>query len=108
MYVYIYIYIHVYTTDAKKCESIAECVPEELRFGWLEDCLEGRGTSVGFWGRGLSKLVISTVIIRVTPFRALISLLITYLLCRVLGHLQRRLTGLGVLINICFFLLGRL
>ena len=31
-------------------------------------------------GQGLSKLVISTVIIRVTPFRALITLLITYLL----------------------------
>ena len=31
-------------------------------------------------GRGLSKLVISRVIIRVTPFRALITLLITYLL----------------------------
>ena len=30
--------------------------------------------------RGLSKLVISRVIIRVTPFRALITLLITYLL----------------------------
>ena len=29
---------------------------------------------------GLSKLVISRVIIRVTPFRALITLLITYLL----------------------------
>ena len=31
-------------------------------------------------GRGLSKLVISRVIIRVTPFRALITLLITCLL----------------------------
>ena len=31
-------------------------------------------------GRGLSKLAISRVIIRVTPFRALIALLITYLL----------------------------
>ena len=31
-------------------------------------------------GRGLSKLVISRVIIRVTPFRALITPLITYLL----------------------------
>ena len=31
-------------------------------------------------GRGLSKLVISGVIIRVTPCRALITLLITYLL----------------------------
>ena len=31
-------------------------------------------------GRGLSKLVISRVVIRVTPFRALITLLITYLL----------------------------
>ena len=31
-------------------------------------------------GRGLSKLVIIRVIIRVTPFRALITLLITYLL----------------------------
>ena len=33
-----------------------------------------------FGERGLSKLVISRVIIRVTPFRALITLLITYLL----------------------------
>ena len=33
------------------------------------------------WGsKGLSKLVISRVISRVTPFRALITLLITYLL----------------------------
>ena len=31
-------------------------------------------------GRGLSKLVLSRVIIGVTPFRALITLLITYLL----------------------------
>ena len=33
-----------------------------------------------FKGRGLSKLVISRVIIRVTPLRALITLLLTYLL----------------------------
>ena len=31
-------------------------------------------------GRGLSKLVISRVIIRVAPFRVVITLLITYLL----------------------------
>ena len=36
------------------------------------DVLEG--------GRGLSKLVISRVIIRITPFRALITLLVTCLL----------------------------
>ena len=37
------------------------------------------GCSFGVYlkGRGLSKLVISRVIIRVTPFRALITLLIT-------------------------------
>ena len=34
----------------------------------------------GFTSRGLSKLVVSRVIIRVTPFRALITLLITWLL----------------------------
>ena len=38
----------------------------------LDGCLKG--------GRGLSKLVISRVVIRVTPFKALITLLITYLL----------------------------
>ena len=43
-----------------------------LLFLLLSLLLEGAG--------GLSKLVISRVIIRVTPFRALITLLITYLL----------------------------
>ena len=38
------------------------------------------GFRVYLTGRGLSKLVISRVIIRVTPFRPLITLLITYLL----------------------------
>ena len=45
--------------------------------------------------RGLSKSVISKVIIRVTPFRALITLLITHLLSPLSLQVELRIHFLG-------------
>ena len=44
-------------------------------------------------GRGLSKLVISRVIARVTPFRTLITLLIAYLLSPPPLQIEFRVSG---------------
>ena len=56
-----------------------------------------------FKGRGLSKLVISRDTIRVTPFRALITLLITYLLSPLPLQVERARRPPGLARKLCLF-----